>query len=138
MRLEAFLLVRGPNDVWRTGMSWYTNGQLLLISHFPRRRNTSLTMAATPSDCARSGGWTETSVRIHYIYKDSICANVILEIYKSLPKEEFYADCTCMKFDTRTAIFFYGKPYTGQLRKRDRATGEILDTETVTFYDERE
>jgi len=95
-------------------------------------------MAATPSDCARSGGWTETSVRIHYIYKDSICANVILEIYKSLPKEEFYADCTCMKFDTRTAIFFYGKPYTGQLRKRDRATGEILDTETVTFYDERE
>ena len=75
---------------------------------------------------------------IHYIYKDSICANVILEIYDSLPKEAFYADCTCMKFDTRTAIFFYGKPYTGQLRKRDRATGEILDTETVTFYDERE
>jgi hypothetical protein len=75
---------------------------------------------------------------VHYIYKDSICARVIKNIYDSLPKEAFYADCTCMKFDTRTAIFFYGKPYWGHLRRRDIATGEILDKGEVTFYDERE
>jgi hypothetical protein len=77
-------------------------------------------------------------VPIHYIYENSICANILSDIYDSLPKADFYTDCTCMKFDTRTAIFFYGKPYTGELLKRDRDTGKILDKGTVTFYDERE
>ena len=75
---------------------------------------------------------------VHYIYEASICARVIRNVYDSLPKEAFYADCTCMKFDTRTAIFFYGKPYRGHLRKKDSFTGEIIDKGEVTFYDERE
>ena len=75
---------------------------------------------------------------VHYMYDGSICARVISNVYDSLPKEAFYADCTCMKFDTRTAIFFYGKPYCGHLRRRDIATGKILDKGEVTFYDERE
>jgi Putative abortive phage resistance protein AbiGi, antitoxin len=55
-----------------------------------------------------------------------------------LPKEAFYANCTCMKFDTRTAIFFYGKPYRGHLRRKHTATDETIDKGEVTFYDERE
>ena len=75
---------------------------------------------------------------VHYIYEGSICARVISEIYDGLPKEAFDVDCTCMKFDTRTAIFFYGKPYRGHLRRKYTATGEIVDKGDVTFYDERE
>ena len=75
---------------------------------------------------------------VHYIYEDSICARVISSVYNALPKEAFYADCRCMMFDTRTAIFFYGKPYRGHLRKRSTNTGEILDKGEVVFYDERE
>jgi|RhiMetdeSRZDD1v2_1073273.scaffolds.fasta_scaffold29602_9 Putative abortive phage resistance protein AbiGi, antitoxin len=75
---------------------------------------------------------------VHYIYQGSICARVISNVYDSLPKEAFYANCTCMKFDTRTAIFFYGKPYRGHLRRKHPATGETIDKGEVTFYDERE
>lgn len=83
-------------------------------------------------------GMTKNISPVHYIYKDSICALVISRVYHSLPKEAFYVDCTCMKFDTRTAIFFYGKPYRGHLRRKDTATGKIVDKGEVTFYDERE
>jgi Putative abortive phage resistance protein AbiGi, antitoxin len=75
---------------------------------------------------------------VHYIYEGSMCARVISEVYQSLPKDAFYLDCTCMKFNTRTAIFFYGKPYHGHLRRRDAATGKIVDKGEVIFYDERE
>jgi hypothetical protein len=74
---------------------------------------------------------------VHYIYEGSICARVISEVYHSLPPGAFYRDCTCMRFNTRTAIFFYGKPYRGSLRRKD-ATGKIVDKGEVTFYDERE
>jgi len=83
-------------------------------------------------------GMTKNISPVHYIYEDSICARVIYRVYHSLPKEAFYVDCTCMKFDTQTAIFFYGKPYHGPLRRKDFATGKIVDKGEVTFYDERE
>jgi hypothetical protein len=75
---------------------------------------------------------------VHYIYKDSICARVISNVYDSLPKKAFFADCTCMKFDTNTAIFFYGKPYKGHLRRKEAVTDAIVDKGEVNFYDERE
>ena len=75
---------------------------------------------------------------VHYIYENSICAHVIRSVYDSLPKEARYADCSCMKFDTQTAIFFYGKPYDGHLLRKDIATGKMIDKGAVTFYDERE
>lgn len=83
-------------------------------------------------------GMTRNISPVHYIYEGSMCARVIAEIYQSLPREAFYVDCTCMKFNTRTAMFFYGKPYRGQLRRKDTATGEIVDKGEVSFYDERE
>src|SRR5262245_47731955 len=86
----------------------------------------------------KNWGMTKNISPVHYIYENSICARVISEVYHSLPKEAFYVDCTCMKFDTRTAIFFYGKPYRGHLLREDTAAGKIVDKGEVTFYDERE
>ena len=86
----------------------------------------------------KSWGMERNVVPVHYIYHDSICATIMLDIYKALPPTDRYPDCSCMKFDTRTAIFFYGKPYTGELRKRNDPSGEAFDKTTVTFYDERE
>jgi hypothetical protein len=74
---------------------------------------------------------------VHYIYSGSICARVIAEVYNDLPPGAFYKDCSCMKFNTRTAIFFYGKPYRGSLRRKD-GSGTMVDKGEVTFYDERE
>jgi len=83
-------------------------------------------------------GMTKNISPVHYIYEGSICARVISEVYHSLPPGAFYRDCACMKFNTRTAIFFYGKPYRGSLRRKDAATGRIVNKGNVTFYDERE
>jgi Putative abortive phage resistance protein AbiGi, antitoxin len=75
---------------------------------------------------------------VHYIYAGSICASVISHIYHSLPKQAFYANCSCMQFNEQTAIFFYGKPYRGHLLRKDFTSGAVLDKGEVTFYDERE
>ena len=83
-------------------------------------------------------GMSKNVAPVHYIYKDSICATVISKIYESLPRDAFYANCECMKFDTQTAIFFYGKPYRGQLRRKDVATGAVVEKGEVIFYNERE
>src|SRR5262245_55949793 len=82
-------------------------------------------------------GMTKNISPVHYIYEGSICARVILDIYDSLPSGSFYKNCSCMKFNTRTAIFFYGKPYRGSLLRKD-ASGRIVDKGEVSFYDERE
>jgi hypothetical protein len=82
-------------------------------------------------------GMSKNISPVHYIYEGSICARVISEVYHSLPPGAFYRDCSCMKFNTNTAIFFYGKPYHGSLRRKDN-TGKIVDKGKVTFYDERE
>lgn len=82
-------------------------------------------------------GMTKNISPVHYIYEGSICARVISEVYDSLPPGSFYKDCSCMKFNTRTAIFFYGKPYRGSLRRKN-AFGQMLDKGEVIFYDERE
>jgi hypothetical protein len=66
---------------------------------------------------------------IHYIYPDSICAKVIVEIYKALPEKTTLHQCHCLKFNPQTALFFYAKPYDGLSSKTERE---------VTFYDERE
>jgi hypothetical protein len=75
---------------------------------------------------------------VHYIYKGSICATIVSEAYKSLPRDAFYVECGCFKFNPQTAIFFYGKPYHGHILRKDRTTDEVLDQGKVTFYDERE
>ena len=75
---------------------------------------------------------------VHYIYEGSICARIIYDVHQSLPGDAFYVECGCMKFNPQTAIFFYGKPYRGQMRRKDRDTGLIVDKGEVTFYDERE
>lgn len=74
---------------------------------------------------------------VHYIYEGSICAQVIKEVYHSLPGDAFYKDCGCMKFNSRTAIFFYGKPYYGHVLKKDKSN-TVTDGKEVIFYDERE
>ncbi|MGH7596918.1 MAG: abortive infection system antitoxin AbiGi family protein [bacterium] len=68
---------------------------------------------------------------IHYIYPDSICAKVIVEIYNSLPEKNTLHRCGCLKFNPQTALFFYAKPYDGKSLK-------IENDDKVTFYDERE
>lgn len=83
-------------------------------------------------------GMTKNISPVHYIYEGSMCARVIAEVYHSLPRDAFDVDCTCMTFSTRTALFFYGKPYRGQLRRKDSATEDIVDKGEVNFYDERE
>jgi hypothetical protein len=75
---------------------------------------------------------------VHYIYEGSICARVIYEVHKSLPGDAFNVECGCMKFNPQTAIFFYGKPYRGHMRRKDSSTGMIVDKGEVIFYDERE
>jgi len=75
---------------------------------------------------------------VHYIYEGSMCARVISGIYKDLPKDAFDIDCSCVRFDTKTAIFFYGKPYRGHLLRKDTTTEKIVDKGEVNFYDERE
>lgn len=69
---------------------------------------------------------------VHYIYKDSICARVIRQVYQSLPTDAFYEDCGCFRFNPRTAIFFYAKPYSGKMLRRN------WNKDEVTFYNERE
>ena len=69
---------------------------------------------------------------VHYIYRDSICAHVIREVYRSLPRDAFNERCGCLTFNAQTAIFYYGKPYSGKVSRKDR------QTKTVTFYNERE
>jgi|SRR5687767_9611520 hypothetical protein len=86
---------------------------------------------------AKKWGMAKNVSPVHYIYQDSICARVIRDIYDALPRDAFYANCSCMRFDTRTAIFFYGKPYHGHLLKKG-GSGELLDKGDVVFYDERE
>src|SRR5262249_13423433 len=66
------------------------------------------------------------------IYEGSICARVINEIYRALPKQAFHEECGCMRFNPATAIFFYAKPYRGKMRRKE------LDRAEVTFYNERE
>ena len=68
---------------------------------------------------------------VHYIYKDSICARVIREVYKSLPKDAFNQRCGCLQFNAQTAIFYYGKPYRGKMLRP-------TTMDDVTFYNERE
>lgn len=75
---------------------------------------------------------------VHYIYEGSVCARVISEVHKSLPEDAFNIECGCMKFNPLTAIFFYGKPYRGQMRRTDSVTGQMVDKGEVIFYDERE
>jgi abortive phage resistance protein AbiGi (putative antitoxin) len=83
-------------------------------------------------------GMSKNIAPVHYIYEGSMCARVIFDVYHSLPKEAFEVDCTCMKFNTRTAIFFYGKPYRGHLRRKDTTSEKVVEKGEVTFYDERE
>jgi hypothetical protein len=75
---------------------------------------------------------------VHYIYEGSVCARVISEVHNSLPADAFNIECGCMKFNPLTAIFFFGKPYHGQMRREDSNTGLIEDKGEVIFYDERE
>lgn len=75
---------------------------------------------------------------IHYIYPDSICAKVIVEIYRSLRDKNILHECECLTFNPQTAIFFYAKPYDGDLMKTGKH-GELVKSEkNLTFYDERE
>jgi hypothetical protein len=75
---------------------------------------------------------------VHYIYEDSICATVVRRIFDALPPDKFGVNCRCMQFDLDTAIFFYGKPYSGTMVRRNRSTGALEEKGTLTFYDERE
>jgi hypothetical protein len=49
-----------------------------------------------------------------------------------LPKDAFYEDCGCFRFNPRTAIFFYAKPYRGKMLRKNSHEDD------VTFYNERE
>lgn len=75
---------------------------------------------------------------VHYIYEGSICAHIINTIYENLPGDAFNKDCGCMIFNAQTAIFFYGKPYSGRMLRKNWSIGTIIDKGSVTFYDERE
>jgi Putative abortive phage resistance protein AbiGi, antitoxin len=68
---------------------------------------------------------------VHYIYKDSICARVIREVYRALPEDAFNQRCGCLQFNAQTAIFYYGKPYRGKMLRQP-------EKDDVTFYNERE
>ena len=69
---------------------------------------------------------------VHYIYEGSICARVISEVHRSLPKNAFVEECGCMKFNPATAIFFYAKPYRGKMLRKG------INKDEVVFYNERE
>jgi hypothetical protein len=75
---------------------------------------------------------------VHYIYPGSICAEVIVKIYETLPHENILHQCDCLKFNPQTAIFFYPKPYDGELLKTGKDGKLLKPKEKVTFYDERE